>query len=91
LANKILWQGPKYGYIWAGSNFICAIFFFLFIPEMKGRSLEELDELFDNRVSVRQFPTYQTQIQRDAVRDVQATIGAFKDKSEVHEETVERL
>lgn len=26
---------------------------------MKGRSLEELDELFQNRVSVRNFPKYQ--------------------------------
>lgn len=29
------------------------------LPEMKDRSLEELDELFQNRVPVRQFAKYQ--------------------------------
>ncbi|KAL1964463.1 hypothetical protein VTN77DRAFT_6889 [Rasamsonia byssochlamydoides] len=76
--------GPKYSYIWAGSNFVCAIFFYLFIPEMKGRSLEELDELFENRVSVKDFPTYHTKIQDAAVHDVQVNIkGAFKEKEAV--------
>jgi len=35
------------------------VFFYFFLPEMKGRSLEELDELFQNRVSVKDFPKYQ--------------------------------
>jgi hypothetical protein len=29
------------------------------LPEIKGRSLEEIDELFQNRVSVRNFPKYE--------------------------------
>ncbi|KAH8808626.1 MFS transporter [Xylogone sp. PMI_703] len=57
-SNDLNW-GPKYGYIWAGSNLICLIVFFFFIPEMKGRSLEELDEMFQNRVPRREFPKYQ--------------------------------
>ena len=48
-------QGAKYGYIWAGSNFCCFVFFYMFVPETKGRTLEEIDELFANRVSVRNF------------------------------------
>jgi hypothetical protein len=35
------------------------VFFFVFMPEMKGRSLEELDEMFQNKVSVRDFPKYE--------------------------------
>lgn len=35
------------------------VFFFFLLPEMKDRSLEELDELFQNRVSVRDFKKYQ--------------------------------
>ncbi|KAI1176165.1 general substrate transporter [Nemania sp. FL0916] len=62
--------GAQYGYIWAGSNFICFIFFYLFVPETKGRSLEEIDELFNNRVSVRKFKTYQTNIINEALKDV---------------------
>lgn len=39
---------------WVGdwSSFI-AVFFFFFMPEMKGRSLEELDEMFQNSVGSR--------------------------------------
>jgi hypothetical protein len=48
---------------------------------MKGRSLEELDELFENRVSIRNFRTYHTAIQDAAVRDVQVNTAAFKEKA----------
>ena len=63
-------QGAKYGYIWAGSNFCCFVFFYMFVPETKGRTLEEIDELFANRVSVRNFRTFQTAIMEEALRDV---------------------
>lgn len=68
-------QGAKYGYIWAGSNLACFVFFFLFVPETKGRTLEEIDELFNNRVSVRKFRTYQTKIMDEALKDVQERNG----------------
>lgn len=29
------------------------------LPEIKGRSREEIDELFQNRVSVKDFPRYE--------------------------------
>ncbi|KAI1162551.1 general substrate transporter [Nemania serpens] len=67
--------GAKYGYIWAGSNLACFVFFFLFVPETKGRTLEEIDELFNNRVSVRKFRTYQTKIMDEALKDVQERNG----------------
>ncbi len=35
------------------------MFFFFLIPETKGRSLEEIDEMFVNNVSRREFKTYQ--------------------------------
>lgn len=73
-ANDLNW-GAKYGYIWAGSNAIAfgeysnatarfptdlfIVFFFLLIPETKGRSLEEIDEMFVNKVPRSQFKTYQ--------------------------------
>ncbi|OCL06225.1 hypothetical protein AOQ84DRAFT_224041 [Glonium stellatum] len=62
--------GAKYGYIWAGSNFLCAMFFYLFIPEMKGRSLEELDEIFAAKVPARKFKDYQCTIVDEAIHDV---------------------
>ncbi|KAH9897475.1 general substrate transporter [Xylariomycetidae sp. FL2044] len=63
--------GAKYGYIWAGSNLCCLVFFYLFVPETKGRTLEEIDELFANRVSVRNFKTFKTTIMDEARKDVE--------------------
>ena len=68
-------QGAKYGYIWAGSNFCCFVFFYLFVPETKGRTLEEIDELFANRVPVRNFKTFRTAIMEEALRDVNKRKG----------------
>lgn len=34
------------------------MFLYFFLPEMRGRSLEEIDELFQNRVPRREFPNY---------------------------------
>ncbi|KAI1335976.1 general substrate transporter [Xylariaceae sp. FL0016] len=62
--------GAKYGYIWAGSNLCCLVFFYLCVPETKGRTLEEIDELFANRVSVKDFKTFQTTIIDKAIEDV---------------------
>ncbi|KAI1842665.1 hypothetical protein JX265_002729 [Neoarthrinium moseri] len=63
--------GAKYGYIWAGSNLACFVFFYLFVPETKGRTLEEIDQLFANRVSVRDFKTFKTTIADEALRELQ--------------------
>lgn len=63
-------QGAKYGYIWFGSNIICVAFYYLFLPEMKGRSLEELDEMFRERVSVRNFWKYECALTVEAQQSV---------------------
>jgi hypothetical protein len=49
---------------------------------MKGRSLEELDELFYNKVSVRDFPKYHCTVMDGAVREVQANTGMLTEKAE---------
>ncbi|KIX10426.1 uncharacterized protein Z518_01508 [Rhinocladiella mackenziei CBS 650.93] len=76
LNSKELGWGPKYAYIWAGSNFLTFFFFLFFLPEMKGRTLEEIDELFQNRVSVRNFPKYEcissSRAREIAVKEVHA-------------------
>ncbi|KAK3685330.1 general substrate transporter [Podospora appendiculata] len=55
--DKLNW-GPKYGYIWGASNLVLAIWAFLFVPETKGRSLEQLDELFEKGVGARKFASF---------------------------------
>ncbi|EPE02436.1 general alpha-glucoside permease [Ophiostoma piceae UAMH 11346] len=37
--------GPKYGYIWFPSCLIAALWIYLYLPEVKGRTLEEIDEI----------------------------------------------
>lgn len=50
---------------------MCLVFFYLAVPETKDRTLEEIDELFANRVSVRNFKKYETTILDKAMRVVQ--------------------
>ncbi|KAF2092639.1 MFS transporter [Rhizodiscina lignyota] len=73
--------GPKYGYIWAPSCFVTAIWLWFFFPEVKGRTLEEIDELFEARIPARKFRTYET-----------ARRGVVQAKLELDEKsTVERI
>ncbi|CAG8977519.1 hypothetical protein HYALB_00008698 [Hymenoscyphus albidus] len=46
------------GFSWAITH-VLILWFFFSLPEVKGRTLEEIDELFQNRVSVRDFPKYE--------------------------------
>ncbi|KAF2838448.1 MFS transporter [Patellaria atrata CBS 101060] len=57
--SKELNWGAKYAYVWAVSNAITFVYFYVFLPEMRNRSLEEIDELFHNEVPRRDFPKYQ--------------------------------
>lgn len=63
------------------------VFFYFFLPELKGRTLEELDELFQNRVSVRDFPHYQCVSSENAK---QLAIQAMEGKVEQIERVDER-
>ncbi|KAJ5788177.1 Maltose permease [Penicillium paradoxum] len=50
--------GPKYGYIWFPSCLITAAFIFFYLPEVKDRTLEEIDEMFEKRLPARKFSSY---------------------------------
>jgi SP family sugar:H+ symporter-like MFS transporter len=68
---------PKYCYIWAGRNFILAVWVFLVFPETRGRSLEQLDELFENKVPTWKFAKYVTNFKPDAT-ELSIGLGAGK-------------
>ncbi|KAI1370121.1 putative maltose permease [Hypoxylon crocopeplum] len=51
--------GPKYGYIWTGACAAAGIWIFYFLPEVKDRTLEEIDEMFEARIPARKFRKYQ--------------------------------
>lgn len=50
----------KIGFVWGSFSVASAIWTFFFMPELKGRSLEELDELFEKRVNVFRFGSCET-------------------------------
>ncbi|CAG8979494.1 hypothetical protein HYALB_00011898 [Hymenoscyphus albidus] len=66
-------MGVKYGWIWMASNFLAAIFFYYFLPETKNRSLEEIDEMFENRLGVKDFKLYHTKIAEKALEDIRGS------------------
>ncbi|KAF2010390.1 general substrate transporter [Aaosphaeria arxii CBS 175.79] len=49
--------GGKIGFIFAALSILSFVLSFLFVPETKARSFEELDILFERRVSARRFAT----------------------------------
>lgn len=50
----------KIGFVWGSFAVAAAIWVAFFLPEMSGRSLEELDELFEKKVSVWKFRKFVT-------------------------------
>ncbi|KAI2641327.1 MFS monosaccharide transporter-like protein [Xylaria nigripes] len=72
--------GPKYGYIWAGSCAITAAWIWLYLPEVQGRTLEEIDEMFEARVPARKFRTYQC-TKQSATMDEKAPRGIVESQS----------
>ncbi|KAL1592140.1 hypothetical protein SLS59_009908 [Nothophoma quercina] len=53
--------GGKLGFFFGGLSVPCLVWWFLRVPEMKGRTYEELDIMFERNVKTRQFRNYQIQ------------------------------
>ncbi|KAI0018112.1 general substrate transporter [Xylariomycetidae sp. FL0641] len=50
--------GPRYGYIWLPSCVVSAVWVYVFLPETNGRTLEEIDEMFEEKLPARKFRKY---------------------------------
>ncbi|KXL42773.1 hypothetical protein M433DRAFT_27678 [Acidomyces richmondensis BFW] len=55
--------GGKLGFIFGGLSIPCVVILWFYQPETKGRSYEELDEMFMKKVPARDFAKYQTDVQ----------------------------
>lgn len=58
--NVLNW-GPKYGYICGATNLAIIVYVFFFVPESRGRSLEQLNELFAKKVPTMKFKSFVTE------------------------------
>ncbi|KAJ4307899.1 hypothetical protein N0V84_012427 [Fusarium piperis] len=56
----------KIGYVFGAFMFIFAVLAFLYVPETRRRTYEELDELFMKKVPTRQFRMYVTVVEQRA-------------------------
>lgn len=73
----------KVGLVYGGFSFLSLLFVIFYLPELKGRSLEELDELFQKKISVWRFGKHVTEgIGRD-IREIDD--GDFDSKAPVIE------
>jgi MFS family permease len=68
--------GGKVSFVFfAPSVFFCVYFFFC-LPEMKGRSFLELEEMFQKEVPAREFKTYRTEAETVGVRQLKKVVEA---------------
>ncbi|USP78248.1 general substrate transporter [Curvularia clavata] len=80
--------GPEYGWIWAPSCFITALWVYLYLPEIKNRTLEEIDEMFEARLPARKFRKYVC-VGHVAADGEDNSKGSMSEKDEVvHQEIV---
>jgi SP family general alpha glucoside:H+ symporter-like MFS transporter len=55
--------GGKVGFIFGGLCFPCIAFLWWYQPETRGRSYEELDEMFMKKIPARHFKSYRTEVE----------------------------
>ncbi|CDK24448.1 unnamed protein product [Kuraishia capsulata CBS 1993] len=59
-------MGSKINFIFTGISFLSLFAFYFYLPETAGRSFEEIDELFANKVPARKWKSYVTERQSES-------------------------
>lgn len=78
--------GGKIGFIWMAFSVISGVFVFFFVPELKGRSLEELDYMFEARVPTFKFRKFDTTNLLAQKRDEHEVGSTGKAEATVHQD-----
>lgn len=80
--------GPKLGYIWGAFAALGAVWVWFCMPELKGRNLEEIDQLFDAKIPAWKFGSFETKGLSHEIAMLQAgDITA----NEVKQESIEQV
>ena len=74
--------GAKVGFIYGSFAALAVVVAYFMIPEMKGRSLEEIDQLFASGVSMRKFKGVETVRVEELSRDEKKIEGADEERIE---------
>lgn len=61
--------GGRVGFIYGSLNVTMVVLTFFFIPELKGRTLEEVDQLFESGAPLRKFDSVKTKTAEELYRD----------------------
>ncbi|KAI1632237.1 general substrate transporter [Biscogniauxia mediterranea] len=61
-------MGAKVAFVFGGLAVLCIIYLWFYQPETAGRTYEELDEMFAQKVPARKFKSYKTSAQLDNER-----------------------
>ncbi|ETI22294.1 hypothetical protein G647_06367 [Cladophialophora carrionii CBS 160.54] len=72
--------GPKYGFIWFPSAIVATAWIYFFLPEVKDRTLEEIDVMFQANLPARKFKGY---VCTETTSSMRRKIVAEKDDLEV--------
>lgn len=85
--------GAGLAYIWGGFAILSSIWCWFFMPELKGRNLEEIDQLFEAGLPAWKFRKYQTEgISHDlAVLEHEGGVAKVVDEAEDVETGRERI
>ncbi|ETN39745.1 uncharacterized protein HMPREF1541_05971 [Cyphellophora europaea CBS 101466] len=62
--------GAQYGYIWFVGNLLICVYTFFVIPETNKRTLEEIDECYNDKVPIRKFPQHECVSTMNSRREV---------------------
>ncbi|RXK38375.1 hypothetical protein M231_04284 [Tremella mesenterica] len=81
--------GARTAYIWMGFAILGLCYFPFFLPELKGRSLEEVDDLFEQRLWAWQFRHATTSGVGARIHRLEQ--GVIEGKEEFHSEHVENV
>lgn len=67
------WKG-KLGFLFAGISALCTVWCYFYLPETKDRTFEELDILFEERVSSRKFQDHEIRRNADANAEIHVEV-----------------
>lgn len=62
--------GGKVGFVYGSFSIVAVVWTFFLLPEMKGRSLEELDLMFEGKISALRFGSHRTEGLQEMVESV---------------------